>query len=218
MSTFNKIFLIAAFSLLFTFTRFNLTLIARATQSQKLFTVYLINQSWHTGIVFLRKEIDTTIWHEVNQFKYYKYIDVGWGEAEFYQNPGFNLFLAVKALFASNPSTLRISGFNMPIEDYINFSDHAIELFLSREQLNKLSLYIHQTYFHNKNGNIKILSENSDSSIIFYKANGRYDMFRTCNTWVADALRQAGFKNISGNIILVGSLFKEAGKIGKTIK
>ncbi|MGB5894337.1 MAG: DUF2459 domain-containing protein, partial [Ignavibacteriaceae bacterium] len=53
--------------------------------------------------------------------------------------------------------------------------------------------------------------------IIFFKANGNYHLFNTCNTWLASCLASAGLK-IEDNIILTEELFNEAAKVGTVIK
>jgi hypothetical protein len=82
------------------------------------YTIYLAKIRWHTGIVLDKKSIDTVIWPESNEFKDYKYLDVGWGDSAFYVNRGFNLGLAVKALFYPTNSVLRVEGFSFPVRLY----------------------------------------------------------------------------------------------------
>ena len=67
--------------------------------------IYLIKQYWHTAIVFNTTDIDTNIFPEAKLFKKYKLLDIGWGDAEFYQYPGFDSGLAFNALFYPTLST-----------------------------------------------------------------------------------------------------------------
>ena len=180
--------------------------------------IWLVKQRWHTGLVLQRNQVDTTTWPEITQFKNYNYVDVGWGDEKFYQHPGFNFLLAAEALFAPTPSTLRIFGFNMSIEDYINYSDRAIEIRITKTQLDSLCSYIHSTYKYNNKGEPILLSEQLNGSIKFYKAEGKYHLFNTCNTWVANGLKKAGFQNFSGSTIFVNELFKQAKEVGKELK
>ncbi len=203
------------FSLLFPFCLFSSS---SSKNELKDFTIYLIKQRWHTGIVFQRNEIDTTLWPEIIIFKNYKYIDIGWGDEKFYQHPDFDLALAAEALFIPTPSTLRVFGFNLTIEENINISDRAIEIKITKEQLDSLCKYIHSTYTFNEDGKPIFLSEQFNGSVKFYKANGKYHLFNTCNTWVAKGLKQAGFTNFSSSTILVNELFSQATEIGKELK
>jgi len=173
---------------------------------------------WHTGIVFNTSDVDSSIWPEIKYFTEFKYIDVGWGDSAFYQDPDFNLVLAAEALFIPTPSALRIEGLYSSIEDYIKSSDKAVELKLTKNQLDMLCKFIHNDYFRNKKHKLIIYNEEEGSKIIFYKSKGKYDLLNTCNTWVAKGLKKAGFKSIDDNLILANELFRQAGKIGEVLK
>jgi len=187
------------------------------TKRDSNYKIYLVKQRWHTGIVFKREEIDTTIWKDIHAFKNFNYVDVGWGDEEFYQYPDFDFELAVKALFYPTNSTLRIEGINISIDEYASFSDIAIELSISSDGLEKIYKFIDSTYQRDENGKSILLSERYNGYIKFYKAKGEYHLFNTCNTWVAEALNYGGIK-IPTDVVLAEQLFNEALDFGKIIK
>ncbi len=178
--------------------------------------IYLVKINWHTGIIFRTDQVDTTFWKSLDDFKNYKYVDVGWGDRDFYQHPGFNVDLAARALFIKTKSTLRIGGINNSIEKYIQSTDYAEKLILSDEQYVELCRFMQSTYFLEK-GRPQILSEHFDGAVKFYKAKGYYNCFNTCNTWVAKALKFAGYK-IDDHLILSEQLFRETVKYGRMVK
>jgi len=53
--------------------------------------------------------------------------------------------------------------------------------------------------------------------VYFFKANGSYHLFNTCNTWLARGLKQSGLE-IKDDIILTEQLFNESAKVGKVLK
>jgi uncharacterized protein (TIGR02117 family) len=179
--------------------------------------LYFIQQNWHTAIGFNTSEIDSNLFKEYNSFKEYNLIDIGWGDEEFYQNPGFDSGLAFNALFYATPSTLRVEGIPLSKEDYFNLSEIVIELNVSNEQFKSICSYINKTFYLKDDGSTSILSRKGDGKIIFYKANGSYHLFNTCNTWLAKGLKEAGLE-IEENIILTEQLFNELAKIGIVIK
>lgn len=180
--------------------------------------IWLVKQRWHTGLVLQRNQVDTTTWPEITQFKNYNYVDVGWGDEKFYQHSGFNILLAARALFIPTSSTIRVFAFNLSIDQYIGLSDRAIEIRIDKEQLDSLCSYIHETYLLDKTNKPILLSEQFNGTVKFYKAKGEYHLLNTCNTWAADGLKRAGFKNFSSSIILVNELFNQAKRIGEEIK
>lgn len=179
------------------------------------FTIYLVKQRWHTGIVFQRSKVDTNLWKEINDFKDAEWIDVGWGDKEFYQYPGFDPGLAVKALFYPTPSTLRVAGIYISIEKYAQISDAAVKINLTKEQFDSLSGLISNSYSKNENNEPVILNKREIST--FYEAEGNYHLFNTCNTWVAEKLKKIGF-DISDDIILVEQLLNEVQEFGIVVK
>jgi uncharacterized protein (TIGR02117 family) len=179
--------------------------------------IYLIKQYWHTAVVINKDDIDSTIFPEVNLFNDVRLIDIGWGDEEFYQHPGFDSGMAFKALFYATPSTLRVEGIKVPKQNYFDLSEIVIEFNLSRNQLDTLCAYIGNTVWHGGEGKYEILSKKGLDRIIFLKAYGEYHLFNTCNTWLAKGLKRSGI-DIEDDIILTEQLFNEAAKVGKVIK
>lgn len=179
--------------------------------------IYLIKQRWHTAIVIQNKYINTTIFPEARLFGKYKLIDIGWGDAEFYQYPGFDSGLAMKALFLKTPSTLRVEGIALSSESYFDISEIVVRLNISKKQLEKITTYISNTVYKDYNSKPVILSKAGLGRIIFFKANGEYYLFNTCNTWLARCLSDAGIK-IRNNLILTEELFNDVSQIGTVLK
>lgn len=179
--------------------------------------IYLIKQRWHTAIVIQNKYINTTIFPEARLFGKYKLIDIGWGDAEFYQYPGFDSGLAMKALFLKTPSTLRVEGIALSSESYFDISEIVVRLNISKKQLEKITTYISNTVYKDYNSKPVILSKAGLGRIIFFKANGEYYLFNTCNTWLARCLADAGIK-IRNNLILTEELFNDVSQIGTVLK
>jgi|WetSurMetagenome_2_1015567.scaffolds.fasta_scaffold03452_8 uncharacterized protein (TIGR02117 family) len=196
-------------------------------QDDSLYTIYLIKQRWHTAIVFHTEDISaisgsasggvTLILPEVKYFSGSELIDIGWGDEAFYQYPDFDWNLAYQALFYPTPSTLRMKGIFIPMIDYFNLSEIVVELKINNEQLRILLKYISDTIWKDKSGENKILSTQYLNRVYFFKANGDYHLFNTCNTWLARGLEKAGFE-IKNDIVLTEQLFNEAAKVGDVIK
>ena len=186
-------------------------------QDDSLHTIYLIKQRWHTAIVFLTEDVDTTILPEVKYFPAAELIDIGWGDEAFYQYPDFDWDLAYQALFYPTPSTLRIEGIYISMLEYFNISEIVVELKINNEQLTILLNYISETVWRDSEERNEILSTQYLDRVYFFKANGDYHLFNTCNTWIANGLKKAGFE-IEDDIVLTEQLFNEAEKIGDVIK
>ena len=185
--------------------------------NDSLKTIYLIKQRWHTAVVFNKKDIEPTILPEIKYFEGSELIDIGWGDEAFYQHPDFDWDLAYQALFYPTPSTLRIEGIYISQQQYFDNSEIVVELKIKNEQLKILLRYISDTIWKDENGEDKILSTQNLNQVYFFKANGEYCLFNTCNTWLAIGLKQSGF-DFKDDIILTEQLFNEAARIGKVLK
>ena len=185
--------------------------------NDSLKTIYLIKQRWHTAVVFNKKDIEPTILPEIKYFEGSELIDIGWGDEAFYQHPDFDWDLAYQALFYPTPSTLRIEGIYISQQQYFDNSEIVVELKIKNEQLKILLRYISDTIWKDEHGEDKILSTQNLNQVYFFKANGEYYLFNTCNTWLAIGLKQSGF-DFKDDIILTEQLFNEAARIGKVLK
>ena len=182
-----------------------------------LHTIYLIKQRWHTAIVFHTENMDSTIIPEVKHFRGAELIDIGWGDEAFYQYPDFDWDLAYQAIFYPTPSTLRMEGIYISMIEYFDLSEIVVELKVNNKQLKILLKYISDTVWKNNDGQTEILSTKYLNRIYFFKANGEYHLFNTCNTWLARGLKQAGFK-LKDDIVLTEQLFNEAAEVGIVLK
>jgi uncharacterized protein (TIGR02117 family) len=211
---------IVIFPVIFFFLHTSPTLVEENQNKNELIDkkeIHLIKQYWHTAIVIDNNDIDPEILPEVEYFKDFSLLDFGWGDEEFYQHPGFDSGLAFKALFYATPSTLRVEGIGISKDTYFDISEIVVRILVTKEQLNKIVNFISSTFYRNNNGSPVILSEQGLGRIIFFKANGNYHLFNTCNTWLASCLASAGL-NIENNVILTEELFNEAAKVGTVIK
>jgi len=189
----------------------------RQLTDDSLHTIYIIKQRWHTAIVFHTEDVDTKVLPEVKYFKGAELIDIGWGDEAFYQHPDFDWDLAYQAIMYPTPSTLRIEGIFISMIEYFNLSEIVVELKINNEQLTILLNYIADTIWRDEKNEHKVLSTQYLNRVYFFKANGSYHLFNTCNTWLADGLKKAGFK-IEDDIVLTEQLFNEAAKFGDVVK
>lgn len=178
-------------------------------------TIHLVKQQLHTGVIFSVNDQLLTYIPELYEFKEKRYVDIGWGDEDFYQTPGFNYYLAVKALFIPTNSVLRIAGYNSDVISYYGKESTVIELKISNSIYKKLCEYISAAFYKVENETVK--TSNVGSHIIFYRSNGKYTLFNTCNTWIARGLKKSGLPINTFGIITVEQLFSEVIKYGKII-
>ena len=75
-------------------------------------TIYLVSHGWHAGIVVKRADIPPGIWPQHKDFPDSEYLEVGWGDRDYYMTPSPHLGITLKAGLLPTASVLHIVGFS----------------------------------------------------------------------------------------------------------
>ncbi len=177
-------------------------------------SVFVVQQAWHTGIIVQTGDIDGDIWPEISRYPSEKYVDISWGDEKFYQAEGRPFFLAARAVLFPTQSVLRVFPFDLPLKSSYGQEARIIEIPVNDDQLKALTQFIADAYERDDAGNPQPSTIYGESRHYFL-ANRKYHLFRTCNTWVALAFKEAGFDIRSCCVLNANQLFKQLEKIGK---
>jgi uncharacterized protein (TIGR02117 family) len=162
--------------------------------------VHLVTNGFHTGLVMpvgaLREAAGQGPLAEIaKQFAAYEAVEIGWGEAVFYQAPAppgsFDPWLAVRALLRpGNTSVLHVVGLSE--EPAIMFpTAHVIAIPLTRQGFARLVERMAESVA-TRNGAPDELGQGLYGPSLFYRANGTFSLFNVCNHWAARLLAAAG--------------------------
>ena len=154
----------------------------------------------------------------MKNFINYKYIDIGWGDEDFYQNPDPDYLLGAKAILVPTNSVIRIEGSDLTINKIVEWGDFSIRFDLTGEQFKNLCEFINDSFSKDNDKNLIISSQKNNNRIIFYKSRLKYHLFNTCNTWIAEAFENCGFEISSSSVITAENLFEEISKHGTVLK
>lgn len=181
--------------------------------------IYVSKIDWHVGIIL---EVDESSLSQIEclaEFSEFNYVDIGWGDADFYQSTErFDLYLATKAILLPTPSVVRVQGYNNRIEDIIKYRDYTFEILLDSLQFNSLGQFINASFKKDSLNQNIISSEKYSGVIKYYHSPHKYYFANTCNTWVAEALENSGYKINSSNVITAEELFRELAVTSKLLK
>lgn len=196
--------------IIFIWTFYFLSTFSSEAAAEEDFTVYVSRNNWHTGIIIKTELIKNELRELFPNLIEYEWIDIGWGDEEFYQSEGFNSELAFKALFINTPSVLRIEGIIIPINKYLSYTDSYIKINLSENNFNNLINFIFSSLrIENEK---PILKSSLAEKIFFYSSSLNYNAFYTCNTWIAEGLKNADFPINPFLILTSQKLFSEINK------
>jgi len=179
--------------------------------------VYLVSHGWHVGIAVDRREVSPAIWPESAEFSGFRYLEVGWGDADYYPAARGSIGLALKAAFRSRGSVLHIAAFDAAPPEFFGMSK-IIEVPLSRRGLEDLTRFIHATNVLDDSGRPVIVAPGIYGHSAFYRATGQYRLLNNSNNWTARALAVAGCPIDSAGAITAGGVMHEARRFGRVIR
>ncbi len=181
------------------------------------YSIYIINYSFHTGIVIPVNSESIVAVTALVYFKQFSFTDIGWGEEKFYQNPDDNYCMGARAILLPNRSVLRVEGYNSS-DNFILWSNYVVMLNLTKEQYFKLLAFINQSFAKQSSNDLIIASEKHSGDVIFFNSIYRYHLFNTCNTWIAEALKVSGLDVSPFFTITAGQLYNEIKNKGRVVK
>jgi len=192
-----------------------LSLSVAAAESDARIPIYLVSHGWHAGIVLERQHLSERAAVVQRDFANADFLEIGWGDSDFYQTPEPHIGHILKAGLLPSESVLHLVGFNGRVERYFPDSE-IIELMFTPKQLKALSSYIVASFAEEGGGESLGRGLYGDSQ--FYRSNERYHIFNTCNVWTARALKQAKLDIHPASAISVDDLMEQARGLGRVIQ
>jgi len=187
-----------------------------AKSSGPAVAVYLVAHDMHSGIAVRRADIPAGLWPESRDFPQAEYLEVGWGDRDYYMGRDQGFWGTLRAALGSdNPSVLHVAGLRGPLTENFPASE-IIEARLSRDGFERLVRYIHDAYDRAGAPAAAPLGPGLYGDSRFYPARETFNLFRTCNVWTARGLRGAGLP-VEDSITKDG-LMSQARKIGRVVQ
>ena len=180
-------------------------------------TVYLASHGWHAGIVIRRADIPDGVWPEHRDLPDSVYLEVGWGDSDYYRTPDPHWGITFKAGLLPTASVLHIVGFSSSVPAYFPNSE-IIEIRLSAPGFAALCHYIAASYFKDPAGNSVALGPGLYGDSRFYQSHETYHLFNNCNAWSDRALQTAGCPLKTAPVFTVEDLMARARTCGKVIQ
>jgi uncharacterized protein (TIGR02117 family) len=178
----------------------------------ELYEVFVVQQRWHTGIVFRTRDVDPDLWPEIKRYTDRNYVDVGWGDERFYQAMGDPVGLALRSMLFPTRSVLLVYPFSLPLQRTYGRDSRIIRIPLNSEQFRTLTSFVSDRYKRDQDGKIRPSTIHGESDL-FFLAHGKYHLFNTCNTWVARGFKAAGFRIRSRCVLNANQVFKQMERI-----
>jgi len=154
--------------------------------------IYLNTNGVHLDMIFPVELLSPEVLKDLKYDENVEHLSFGWGDENFYLNTpewkDLTIKNATNALFLESSTLIHLTKY--PVKN-----PNWTEVEVSSLQLQKLNHYLKNSFYLNAQSKKEILDgESYSSKDDFYKANGNYTCFFTCNTWVNSAFKNADLK------------------------
>jgi uncharacterized protein (TIGR02117 family) len=185
-------------------------------ESGPLRDVWVVRHGWHTRIAVRRADVDPRIWPESQAFGPVAYVEVGWGDRDFYPEDDPSIWDAIDAVIRPTPAALHVGGFDPPPPAFLPGSA-MVRVPVPAEGFERLTRYLHESYEHTAAGDPIAIRPGYYPRSRFYLATGSYHAFNTSNTWTARALQVAGAPVTPAGTVTAGRVMAQARRVGQAI-
>lgn len=181
-----------------------------------LHVIYVSSISWHTGIVIPGYALPDSLWQEGKDYSKAPYLEIGWGDKDFFTHPGFNLWYAFKAVFWPTSSALHINPIHRKVEDFYYKTD-LVKIELNDDQLYQLCLFLVGEFKLDENHKIIPVAGGFYQDSNFYKGRSSYYFPNNSNVWAARSVKRAGFPIRPIWHQTTGSVLKKVAEFGELV-
>lgn len=170
-----------------------ITVDRKDTETSLSKSIFLSTNGIHLDIILPTKNTDSSLVSGIDHTQTVNYLAFGWGDENFYLNTPTWGDLTFKngfgALFLKSSTLVHVTRYQNKRSDWI-------EIKVTEKELKKINHYLNETFFTNENGEKILLKDQGYTATDdFYKANGSYTCFNTCNSWVNAGFKKSGLKS-----------------------
>ena len=152
-------------------------------------TVLVVRHRWHTGLVLPADRLAPPLAFLEQQFDSPRWYEIGWGDNDFYRRTD-NLWLLAKALLWPTDSVLHVVALDRHPARLPHSDVQA--LCLSAAHLQRFQHALAADFQLNDAGQPPAADPGLYGDSRFFPAHGSFWFARTCNTWTARRLHDAG--------------------------
>jgi uncharacterized protein (TIGR02117 family) len=178
-----------------------------ASVTERTQVVYVVQRGWHTGIAVNPADWPQRDWPLLSSFADASYLELGWGDAAYYQADEPTSGTAVASLWPS--ATVMEVVPLQEIPTYSNYDYYAVALHVSHSELEALADSVDKSFVQPLRPTGKSYRVAAGEAR-FYEAKGKFHAFRTCNRWTSQLLRLAGCAVTPGLMMTAGQVMSAA--------
>jgi uncharacterized protein (TIGR02117 family) len=153
--------------------------------------VYVVSNGWHTGLVVARSDIPPGRIAEAADFPDARYLEFGWGDREYYPARRQTIGMALDAALTPSPAVIHLVGRDAPPQSTAPEVE-VLAVPVTAAGLDRLTARLDAAFDRPPGGRAASVAPGFSRDSRFYPARGKFHLFNTCNTWIAEKLAAAG--------------------------
>lgn len=173
-------------------------------------TVLAVNIGWHVGLAFAAGDLDPAAFPEAADFPDAQWLEIGWGDRDFYRDPDAGIAAMLGAAFGSSGAVLHVVAMPAYPADYLPAAE-VTAIRLDEARFGRLVAYVSKTVDRGAAPRARALGPGLYPVSRFYPALGRFSINRTCNTWAAEGLAAAGLPLDPDGVVRASTLMARIG-------
>lgn len=178
--------------------------------------IYVASISWHTGIIVPAEVFPDSIWPGTNYSKF-EYLEIGWGDKDFYQTVKFNPWYAFKAIFWPTNTALHVYPLADNTMSNHYFDTKVVKLQVEEKELLRLRDFILSHFKFDDQGKLINSAEGIYYNSRFFTGSSKYFFPKNSNVWAAMGLKRAGVPIFPILYQTTGMVLNRADNFGKVV-
>jgi uncharacterized protein (TIGR02117 family) len=178
--------------------------------------VWIVRHGWHTRVAVRRADVDASIWPEIRDLGDVGYVEVGWGDRDFYPNDDPSIWDTIDPVIRRTPAALHVGGFDRPPAEFLP-DNPVVRVSVPPAGFDRLTRFIHEHYELDDRGRAVRIRAGHYERSWFYLASGRYHVLDNSNNWTIRALQAAGAPVNAARALTARNAIEQAARIGERL-
>lgn len=175
-------------------------------------SVFVVAHRYHAGIIVHASDVPPDAWPARVDLADAEYLELGWGEREYYIRDDPGMWRGLRALFIPSQSAIEVIAITGPLIQ-IGDEREIIELRVSRSGFERLVEFVRQSHELDAHGRGAIIAAASRERGLFYASSRTFHGFENCNVWVARGLQAAQLPIRPSTAITAGMLLRQVRRL-----
>jgi uncharacterized protein (TIGR02117 family) len=178
--------------------------------------IRVVRHGWHTRVAIRRADVDPSIWPESRDLGDVAYLEVGWGDRDFYPKSHPSIWDTIDPVTRATPAAIHVGGLDCAPSEL--FPDgRAVRLLVPAHGIDRVVRFIREHDVRDANGAIRRIGPGYYPRSWFYLARGQYQALTyNSNNWTATALETAGVPTEPSVAVTAGTVIQQARAIAES--